>query len=193
MKGIKLKLNKRERYSLIAGISAVTIFIIVQFAIFPFLDSRDQIKRSIAQNKKVLKEISLLAEEYRLIKADSGQMKKMLLQRPSDFTLFSFLEQEAGNAGIKPNITYMKPSDSKIEGPYRESSVEMKLENVTLNQLTEYLHRVESPSDLVAVKRISVKQSKEGSGYLSVVLQMVTYTIGGGMQPPPEIRSQRTE
>ena len=193
MKGIKLKLNKRERYSLIAGISAVVVFLVVQFGIFPFIDAREQVKRSIAQNERVLKEVSLLADQYRSLKADSGQMKKALAQRPGDFTLFSFLEKEAGNAGIKPNITYMKPSNSREDGPWRESSVELKLENITLGQLVEYLHRVESPSNLVAVKRISVKQSKEGSGYLSVVLQMVTYTMGGGTEPPPEIRSQRTE
>jgi len=177
--GIKLKLNRRERYSVTAGIAAIVIFLLVQFALFPFLDARDRVKRSIVQNEKALKELSLLAEEYRSLKADSGQMQRALAQRSPSFTLFSFLEKEAGNAGIKPNITYMKPSDSKEKGPYRESSVEMKLEKITLKQLVEYLHRVESPSHLVAVKRISVKQNKEGPGYLSVLIHMITYEPQG--------------
>lgn len=178
--GIKLKLNKRERYSLMAGIAAIVVFVVVQFILFPFLDARDRVKHSIVQSEKNLKELSLLAAQYRSLKTDSGQIQRALAQRTKEFTLFSFLEKEAGNAGIKANITYMKPSASKDEGPYRESSVEMKLEKITLDQLVEYLHRVESPSNLVAVKRLSIKQSKEGTGYLSVLIQLVTYTAEGG-------------
>jgi 5'-3' exonuclease len=53
--------------------------------------------------------------------------------------------------------------------------VEMKLEGITLTQLVDYLALVESPEYLVGVKRLSVRQSKGSEGYLSVLLQMVTY------------------
>ncbi len=69
----------------------------------------------------------------------------------------------------------MKPSTSTDNGPYSESSVEMKLENITLKQFVEYLHLVESPENLVSIKRISVKQSKGSPEYLTVLMQLMTY------------------
>jgi len=51
----------------------------------------------------------------------------------------------------------------------------MKLENITLKQLVEYLHLVESPENLVSIKRISVKQSKGSPEYLTVLMQLMTY------------------
>ena len=53
--------------------------------------------------------------------------------------------------------------------------VEMKLVAITLKQLTQYLHRIESPEDLRSIKRISIKQNKKEAGYLDAVLQALTF------------------
>ena len=171
----KLKLTKRERYYVSAGVALISLFIIFQFILSPFLEAKGKIKRSIQAKEKTLKEIVSLSSEYGALKEDSWDIKKMLALRAENFTLFSFLEKQAGQSGVKPNIKYMKPSTSTDKSPYSESSVEMKLENITLKQLVEYLHLVESPENLVRIKRISVKQSKGSSEYLTVLAQLVTY------------------
>ena len=109
------------------------------------------------------------------LKENSVDIGKALARRPGGFTLFSFLEKQAGRSGVKPNIKYMKPSTSINRESYSESSVEMKLENVTLEQLVEYLYLVESPENLVGIKRISIKQSRGSPEYLTVLMQLVTY------------------
>ena len=68
----------------------------------------------------------------------------------------------------------MKPSASKSTGPYKESMVEMKLEGITLKQLVNYLYRVESPENVISIKRISIKENKRETGYLDVILQVLT-------------------
>jgi len=175
----KFKLTKRERYYVSAGVVLVALFIIFQFALSPFLGAKEKVKRSIQTKEKTLKEIVSLSSEYGALKEDSGNIKKRLALRSKDFTLFSFLEKQAGRSGIKPNIKYMKPSISTDSGPYTESSVEMKLENITLKQLIEYLHLVESPENLVRIKRISVKQSKGSPEYLTALIHLVTYKSEG--------------
>ena len=89
--------------------------------------------------------------------------------------LFSFLEKSAGDAELKGHIKYMKPSTAQSAGPYRESKVEMKLEQVTLKQLVDYLYRIESPEKLISIKRISIKENKGESGYIDAVLQVLTF------------------
>ena len=171
----KFKLTKRERYYVSAGVALVALFIIFQFVLSPLLAVKEKTKRSIQAKEQTLKELVSLSSEYRALKEGSADIKKVLALRPGDFTLFSFLEKQAGRSGVKTNIKYMKPSISKDKGPYSESSVEMKLENITLQQLVEYLHLVESPENLVRIKRISVKQSKGKPEYLTALIHMVTY------------------
>ena len=69
----------------------------------------------------------------------------------------------------------MKPSDSQGTGPYKESMVEMKLEGITLNQLVGYLYRIESPENIISIKRISITENKKESGYLDTILQVLTF------------------
>jgi len=171
----KFKLTKQERYYVSAGIALVALFIVFQFALFPFLDAKEKTGRSVQAREKTLKEIVSLSSEYMALKENSIDIGRTLAIRSKTFTLFSFLEKQAGRSGIKPNIKYMKPSTSTDKGPYSESSVEMKLENITLKQLVESLHLVESRENLVRVKRISIKQSRGSSEYLTVLAQIVTY------------------
>ena len=174
----KLKLTKRERYYVSAAIALVAFFIIFQFMLSPFLEAKGKTKRSIQAKEKILKELVSLSSEYGTLKDGSGDIKKTLALRSKDFTLFSFLEKQAGQSKVKPNIKYMKPSTATDKGAYSESSVEMKLENITLKQLVKYLHLVESPENLVRIKRISVKQSKGKPEYLTALIHLVTFLEG---------------
>jgi general secretion pathway protein M len=170
-----IKLTRREKYYVSTGVALVIAFIFLQFVLFPFLGAKGKIKRSIQTKEKILKEILSLSSEYRVLKIDSKDVQKALARRPKDFTLFSFLEKQAGKAGIKSNIKQMKPSTSPGTGPYSESSVEMKLETITLKQLVQYLYLVESPNNMVKVKRISVKQDKGSPEYLTALIHLITY------------------
>ncbi len=69
----------------------------------------------------------------------------------------------------------MKPSVSAGPGPYKESLVEMKLEAITLKQLIDYLYRIESPDDVVSIKRASISENKRESAYLDAILQVLTF------------------
>lgn len=171
-----IKLTRRERYYVSAGLVLVIAFIILQFVLLPFLGAKEKTGRSIQTQEKILKEILSLSSEYGALKGNSRNTQRVLSGRPEAFTLFSFLEKQAGRTGVKTNIKYMKPSTSTAnKDSYKESSVEIKLEKITLKQLVEYLHLVESPEDVVIIKIISIKQSKGSPEYLTTLMQVVTY------------------
>ena len=169
-----MKLSRRERSCLVLCAVAVFLFLLFQFAIFPFADARERTKRSITRAESTLRDLAVLSAEYRSLGAASLEVDRLIKDRPKDFSLFSFLEQQAGEVGIKPNISYMRPSETIDQGSYRESSVEMRLENITMSQLVEYLRRVESEEHLVRVRRIVIKRTEVPRGCLSVLIQLVT-------------------
>ncbi|MFH1241682.1 MAG: hypothetical protein V1689_04900 [Pseudomonadota bacterium] len=169
-----MKLGRRERYLVIFAACSLGVFFLFQLLFFPFLERRERIKRGLMAKEKALREVLSLSAEYRSYKAGSLGLQDILARRKTGFTLFSFLEGAAGDALVKGNIKYMRPSVFKGSGPYEESMVEMKLEEISLEQLVDYLRRIESPQNAVGIKRISIKQNNRDPGYLDAILQVVT-------------------
>jgi general secretion pathway protein M len=170
-----MKLARREKYFVSAAVVSLAIFCLLQFLIFPFFQAKRRLQRGVRAKEDGLKEIIRLSSEYSRYRRGSRDLEQILGRRKRSFTLFSFLEKSAADAGIKAHIKYMKPSTSTGSAPYKESLVEMKLETITLQQLIGYLYRIESPDDVVGIKRISIKESKKKLGLLDTTLQVVTF------------------
>ena len=75
--------------------------------------------------------------------------------------------------GIKDNVTRMKPSTSAV-GDVKMATVEVKIDTITMNQLSQYLYRVEYSGNNLFVKRMSISETSKPEGYIDVVLQVET-------------------
>ena len=170
-----MKLARRERYLLTGAAILIAAFCLFQFVIAPFFEARRRLERGVRAKRSGLEEIAKLSSEYQRYRKSSQGIQQALTQRKGGFTLFSFLEKEAGDAGVKNTIKYMKPSVSSGSGPYKESLVEMRLEEINLQQLIDYLYRIESPDDVVSIKRITIKKNTKKQGSLDAILQVLTY------------------
>ena len=170
-----MKLATREKYLISAAAVCIAVFLLFQFLIFPFFESRRRTASGLKAKEKGLDEIMKLSAKYHTYQRGSQGIQQALARRKKGFTLFSFLEDAAGKAQVKTHIKYMKPSTSSGTGPYKESMVEMKLEAITLGQLAGYLYRIESPDDLVNIKRISINENKKKQGYLDAIVQVLTF------------------
>ncbi len=169
-----MKVTRRDRMVLIAGSIFVLLFIVLQFGFFPLKDKRERLRRGIEAREKAVEEMKELQVEYRQLHSKANSLLDQLVGRQNDFSLFSFLEQMAAKSDVKKNITYMKPSETADEGPFKEVLVEMKLQAITLKQLVDFLQLVESPENVVALKRISVQENKKEEATLDVIVQVVT-------------------
>lgn len=170
-----MKLAKRERLFITLAASAIVVFILLEFIIFPFFKGRERMKRGIVNKQAELREVIESSAKLRALRNNSQGLEQSLARREKGFALFSYLEQAAGTAKVKENIKYMKPSTAKGQGDYKESMVELKIEAITLKQLVDYLYRIESPEKVVYVKRMSIKENNTGAGYIEAVLQVLTY------------------
>jgi general secretion pathway protein M len=172
---VAIKLAKREKYFVSIATCMIAVFFMFQLLIFPFLEERERLIKGIKTKEDGLREIAALSAEYQDYKRYSESLNTVLAKRKKGFTLFSFLENAAGEAQVKEHINYMKPSSSKGTGPYQELMVEMKLEVITIDQLVNYLYLIEDPVELIFIKRISISDSKKEEGYLDSVLQVMTF------------------
>lgn len=171
-----MQLAKREKYLIALAAIVILSALVILFAIVPFWEKTERLKKNVTVKQNNLQQMVALRQQYLLLQQDSNTLAQRLTARPKNFTLFSFLEKAAGDAGVKDNIKSMKPSASTGKGPFKESLVEMKLERITLGQMVGYLKLIESPEKLVSIKRISIQSNKKETQFLDVVMQVLTFT-----------------
>lgn len=170
-----IQLNKREKFAVWAAGIGIFLFLVVKVVLFPYIDARDKWERQIDAKKVTLLEMQALKAEYNSFK-QSNALSRNQLEKRGDFTLYSFLNSVTEKAKIgRDRIAYMRPSTIEKKGsPLKVDVVEMKLNGVTLKQLVNYLHMVETSGNNVFVKRASISKSGANKGVLDVTLLMET-------------------
>lgn len=168
-------LSTREKWVVGGGLAFVVGFIILQLAVVPFLDARSDLRSSIARKTGELATIKELQQEHRNLKKEEGTVQARIAQRQQGFTLFTFLDQQAEKAQVKKQIMYMKPSTAEGDTGYTETMVELKLQQVSLAALVNFLQLVESEQQVVFIRRISIQESGNVAGELDAIMQIVTF------------------
>ena len=169
------KLDAKQR-KLVAGAAIlVLIALILEIAVFPFWEAKAKLTKAIQVNQKKLNEMSKLDAEFTLQEAAMSKIKRSMSARSADFTLFAYLEKKAMQANVRGRIKQMNSSKGIQSLSLEESLIDMKLEKITIKQLTDFLYFVESPADLVKIKKIAINKMKESPEYLSAQLQISSF------------------
>lgn len=172
------KLTRRERYALYAASGIICLFVVMQFVVFPALDKRKRLERTLRVKTQILQEMIALKSEHDETVRKTDLSRMQFENREKGFTLFSFLDKLTGQAEIKDRVIYMKPSTTvQKNSPYKTSQVEMKLSGLTLKQLIVYLHMVETSKNMVNVKRLSISKTGKPEGFIEAVVQVETSEI----------------
>lgn len=169
------KLTRNQQYALMLGGVVIVLLLLIQFAVLPLYEARDRAKRAMIANERIIKELIPLSVEYKSLKQELEQVQLTVARRSRDFNLYSYVEKKSGEAGVKPHVKYINPAKSSSAGAYEETSVEVKIEKVTLRQLTGFIYLIESPQDLVRTSRVSISKNKEAPEYLNALIQIATY------------------
>ena len=171
-------LSKREKIAVTAAVVVIIVVALAQYVITPIMNEHKLLKRNIRIKTQAVKEMRMLQTEYNNLARKTEQAKRRFANQEKDFRLFSFLEQLANEAGVKNNITNMKPSDSpSADASYTISKVEMKLQAVTLNLITAFLHKVETTGKMVTIRRLSLSRTGKKKPYIDAILQVETITL----------------
>ena len=169
------QLTTSQKRTVTAGLVFAGVVLLAQLIVVPYFEARQKVRSAIVASDKALRELTALGAEYGVLRQRSEEIRRASERRPPGFTLFSYLEKRAGDAAVKTNIRSLTPLMLAPTGAYEETAVEMKLDRLTMKQLTDFLYRVESPEEMIRVRRISVVKMKESPEYLSALIQVFTY------------------
>ncbi len=168
-----MHLSQREKIMVSTGGVCLTLFLFFSFFLLPLMDERSNLIRRVEKQAQQLGEMQQMQVDMQSLSVQNASLQTLLDKRPKGFSLFSFLEMHAAASQLKDHIVYMKPSTVRSDTFVRQSQVEMKLQGIDLKRLVFFLEQVESPDNLVGVKRLSIQQNSKESGALDVIMQIV--------------------
>jgi type II secretory pathway component PulM len=170
------KISKREKSLIATAFGAIALFLIYQCAINPFLKYTVRIQEEIPQMKGDLLTARRIQTRYRELDGEIRRVRQHIDQRTAEFSPNDFLSTLAKKAGIFPNLDGIKPDHTKINESYGEDTATVKLKNVQLEKLVNYLYDIESSGQLLTVKELSIKPDNDNSLALEVTFDVSTFT-----------------
>lgn len=173
-----IQISRREKLAIGVGVLALLGFLVIEWVVFPIHDKQKSVADTLARQQAALAEAKALARQISDIRTTMANSQQRLASQKEGFSLFSFLDGLADQAGLKDRIVYMKPSVSKIKNTDMALSiVEMKLEGIALSQLVQFIHKIETSDEEVSIRRMSLLTAGKDRKSLNAVLEIATISV----------------
>ena len=158
-------LSIREQGSVIVGLLVLFALLLYLLVFSPMLKQTRSLEAAVKSRETDLVKLKALVSEHKAQK--SRMMKSLRSDGGNPFDLFSFLDNTAAEGGLRDKIVNMKPGSLQLDDHRSEQWVEVKLRRITLKELTDYLHKIQSSRNGIYMKRLSARKDGE---YLNLIL-----------------------
>lgn len=160
-------LSQRDRYVLTGGAMALALIFIIFGLILPYQKTIKRLENKIVTSSTQLNEVRQLQADYRMLKKQSGRLKRDLDRREETPPL-TFLEQTTSRIGGRENLVLMRPLPAVVQGQLRVETTEFKLEQLDLDQVLQILQEIEQSRPPMRVDRLYLKQRFDNSAQLDM-------------------------
>lgn len=167
-----IRLAKREKLLAVASVIFVAIWALFAFAVKPAITRLETLSRVIPEKQDELKKLRAKSREYIFLRDGLGDLRARVASQGEGFELLPFLESLIQEGGLEKKVATMKQQLLQLEPNYAEIIVEIRLENLTLGQLVDFLWKVESSKVLAKVKSLHIKKSPTNADLLDSVVEI---------------------
>jgi hypothetical protein len=169
-----MNLTEREKQFLTAGAILFGLIVFVQVFIRPTFGRIKRLKSLISDKQKVLNELRNKSEQYKTISRELNKVRLEIGRRPEERKILSFVERIQKDANLMQKVVYMKPSTMIVDDIYERIMIDIKLQNITLDQLIQFLLKIESSELAIGFKRLDIKRAAQYSNLLDTTIQLVS-------------------
>ena len=138
-----------------AGVGAALAFLII---VNPILGAAANADRRVATAEEELGLVQRLRREYDEVHGRLATVEERIKNGPRG-EIFTTLEKLAAESVVK--VDSMEPRTSPASDAYRETKVQVALKNVTLAQLVNYLHKIDSSAQVLSIKSLRIRTRKD--------------------------------
>ena len=150
---------QNRRLLIFSAGSIVFISLYLLVFMFPALNRISVLKETLPKKEQELKEMETLSGEYISMKKEYTSKESLSAESES---IFSLVERIAKAKGLSEKISSIKPAvSSGKERDTQEVSVEVKMKDLTMQNLVSYLFTLESAPYNLKIKEIQISSPKD--------------------------------
>lgn len=169
----RLNLNKREKIFVGAGAVIVFVTLLYVAVVAPYRNQMSGLDKKISLRQKQAVEMVALKEEI-LELQERLREAETKVSRTVNFSLFSFVEQKVQEAAGKENLVFMRPKPAAQQGDFEETSLEVKLEKISLEQVTRLIYAIEAADVSINIKSLQLRNRMPNAALLDVTMDIST-------------------
>ncbi|HEY5648004.1 MAG TPA: type 4a pilus biogenesis protein PilO [Nitrospiria bacterium] len=153
------RITLREKRFLIIAAAATLLMMVygVYSAIGGYFEKMAKLDQDIVKEKAAFKHLVELQAEYERLNREVELLDQQIEKDQGKFLLLSYLESLAVRTSIRTKISYMRPKEGIETDFYKESSVEMKIEKVNLNQAIKFLTAINGAPHVMTIRNLHFK------------------------------------
>lgn len=169
-----MNLTKREKKIISAGAVLLGLFVAFQVFVRPAIGRVRTLRRVLTDKRQVLAELRAKSEEYNVISRELEKVRLEIRRQPEERKILSFVERIQKDCGLMQKVVYMKPSTMVVNDVYEETTIEIKLQSITLDQLIQFLLKIESSELTIGIRTLDIKRGVRDSNLLDTIIQLVS-------------------
>ena len=169
-----MSLISREKLVVIIAFACIAILVAFQVFMRPALNRSSRLKQVIPEKKALLSELQSKSRQYSSLRAQLEQIRSKIKNQQKDKKILSSIEQIQKDCGLTRNVANVTPSTIPISDEYEKTNVEVKYGAVTLDQIVQFLLKIESSDLLIGIKSMEIKRGLQNPALLDTVIQLVS-------------------
>ncbi len=160
-----MKLEPRDKKALILGGSAVAVILLYLFVLSPFLSDLARKRDLIPKKERDLVEIKKLRDEYKDIQKQLQVAQEAAAKRGP---ILTEIENISKRANLSGKIVSLKPQPAAKTDGFTESVVEIRLDNIALYDVVNYINLLEKAT--LRVRKLAFKPRYDNPKLLNATL-----------------------
>jgi type II secretory pathway component PulM len=147
-----MKLESKDKRTLIIGGGIAALILLYSFVLSPLTEDLSRKRDLIPKKEKDLAEMRILQKQYREMQQRLQEAQAAAAKRGPVLTE---IENLTRRANLSSKIVSLKPQTGVQAAGFKESMVEIKLDNVTLYDVVNYVYLLEKAT--LRIKKLSFK------------------------------------
>jgi len=147
-----VKLESRDKKTLIVGSIAALIIVLYAFVVSPLTSDLARKREIIPKKERDLAEMRVLKDQYHEMRQRLQQAQATAAKRGP---LLTEIENLSKRANLGGKMVSLKPLAGVQTEAFKESIVEIKLDNITLYDIVNYVYLLEK--DGLRIKKLNFK------------------------------------
>jgi general secretion pathway protein M len=167
-------LAPRERVLLGAAAAMLAVAVVWLGFVMPLVGAVRAAAVRVETAERGLEVARRVQGELAVLQGNLAAVERRIREGPKG-NLFTVLDELAKQSAVK--VESMEPQASPASDAYRETKVQVALKQVTLAQLVNYLHKIESAQQPLSVKSLRVRTRGDSKAGAKLDLLDVTFSV----------------